>query len=244
MSQLQISTSFNIELGFELAPLHKRIIACLLDSFVMYVYAFVALAAISSSFSEVFNGTTDADIILLFLIAIPFLFYHLLSEILMNGESIGKRMMGLKIISLDGNSASISQYALRWFLRPIDFMFTSYLGGLICAAATKNGQRLGDLAAGTTVVSKKLPYQINQTIFKEVSVENYTVSFPQVMKLSDRDINTINTIVNQYQQNKSKIYVDTIAEKVKTVLDIQTQEDPIYFLEILLRDYNYLSQKK
>jgi uncharacterized RDD family membrane protein YckC len=242
MSQLQIATSFNIELGFELAPLHKRIIACIIDGFIMWVYIISALTAISTSIGEILDGD-DTNIILLFVLAVPFLFYHLLSEILMNGQSIGKRIMGLKIISLDGNAASFSQYAIRWFLRPIDFTFTSYIGGLIAAASTKNGQRIGDLAAGTTVVSKKLPYNINQTIFKEIQADNYIVQFPQVMRLSDRDINTINNILQQNQKSNMHSYVDTIAEKVKTVLDIQTDRDPVYFLETLMRDYNYLSQK-
>jgi uncharacterized RDD family membrane protein YckC len=244
MSQLVINTSFNIELGFELAPLHKRMIAYVLDGFIMFAYIYIVFFILGTSIDGVFDNDSKYSMIFIFILLTPVIFYHLLSEILMNGESIGKKVMGIRIISLDGNAPTMSQYALRWFLRAIDFSFTSLMGGLICAAITKNGQRIGDLAAGTTVVSKKLPYSIDQTIFKPISAETYKVSYPQVMRLSDRDINTINNIILQHNKSRMHQYVDTIAEKVKTVLEIETTEEPILFLETLLNDYNYLSQKQ
>jgi len=244
MSQLVINTSFNIELGFELAPIHKRIIAYLLDTFIIVVYLLTVLYAMSSSLSDLFNDDNGLGFVVSFLIACPILFYHLASEVLLNGESVGKKIMGLKVISMDGNSPTLSQYALRWFLRPIDFAFTSNLGGIICTAITKHGQRIGDLAADTTVVSKKLPYSIDNTIFKDVNKEAYHVSYPQVMRLSDRDLNTINNILQQHRKSNMYNYVVTIAEKVKTVLEINTGEEAYNFLETLLSDYNYLSQNK
>jgi uncharacterized RDD family membrane protein YckC len=243
MSQLVINTSFNIELGFELAPIHKRIIASLLDLFIMVVYVFTVFEILHTSFSKLIENDNKYSAFLYFLLFCPILFYHLLSEIIWNGQSIGKRLLGLRVISIDGNNPSLSQYALRWFLRPIDFAFTSYIGGLICVAVTKNGQRIGDLAAGTTLVSNKLPYRIDQTIFKNITSETYTVTYPQVMRLSDRDLNTINNVLQQHSKNNMAQYVASIANKVKAVLDIESDEDATIFLEILLRDYNFLSQK-
>jgi hypothetical protein len=64
------------------------------------------------------------------------------------------------------------------------------------------------------------------------------------MRLSDRDLNTINNILQQHRKSNMYNYVVTIAEKVKTVLDINTGEEAYNFLETLLSDYNYLSQNK
>jgi hypothetical protein len=64
------------------------------------------------------------------------------------------------------------------------------------------------------------------------------------MRLSDRDLNTINNILQQHRKSNMYNYVVTIAEKVKTVLDINTDEEAYNFLETLLSDYNYLSQNK
>jgi uncharacterized RDD family membrane protein YckC len=242
--QLTISTSFNIDLGFELAPIHKRILATILDMLVQIVYIYLLAISLFTGAHPVIDDSGDYYILWVFLLFSPVLFYHLLSEVLMEGESIGKRVMGLHVISLDGNKPTFSQYLLRWFLRSIDFSFTSYVGGLICSAVTKNSQRIGDLAAGTTVVSNKLPYSINNTIFKFVDEKTYQVSYPEVMKLSDRDINTVNNILQQHRKTNSLQYVITIAEKIQTVLKITTTESPESFLDTLLTDYNYLSTKK
>ncbi len=244
MQQLVIPTSFNIDLGFELAPIHKRILAFLVDIFIQFIYIISLTYAFSLAKISLFDDDNGISIFLIFLLISPVLFYHLLSETLMDGESIGKRIFGIKVISLDGNTPSLSQYLLRWFLRTVDFGTTSCLGGIICSAVTKNGQRIGDLAAGTTVVSKKLPYKIDNTIFKNINETNYQVTYPQVMRLSDRDINTINNILQQHRKSDMQNYMVTISDKIKTVLNITTQENPADFLDTLLNDYNYLSQKR
>jgi uncharacterized RDD family membrane protein YckC len=243
MSQLVINTSFNIELGFEIAPIHKRIFAVFIDLFVMYVYykvvSIIFVGSIIKFYEKDFENLYFYD----FLIFIPITFYPLLSEVLLKGESIGKRLMGLRLISLDGNTPTLSQYAIRWFLWPIDIVSSLGIIAFLSIIITKNGQRLGDLAAGTTLVSKKLPYSIDQTIFKAVSVDTYKVCYPQVMRLSDRDLNTINNILQQHKNSNVSQYIDTIAQKVKTVLEIESEYDSVWFLETLLNDYNYLSQK-
>ena len=77
MSQLVINTSFNIELGFALAPIHKRIIAYLLDTFIIVVYLLTVLYAMSSNISDMFDEDNGIGFLLSFLIACPILFYHL-----------------------------------------------------------------------------------------------------------------------------------------------------------------------
>jgi hypothetical protein len=69
MSQLVINTSFNIELGFELAPIHKRIIAYLLDTFIIVVYLLTVLYAMSSNISDMFDEDNGIGFLLSFLIA-------------------------------------------------------------------------------------------------------------------------------------------------------------------------------
>jgi uncharacterized RDD family membrane protein YckC len=241
MSQLVINTSFNIDLGFELAPLHKRIFATLVDYFLLLLYLYIIINAVFDQVRQIEND--GLELLVSLLLVAPAYLYFFYMEILMNGQTIGKRLFNLKVISLDGNKPSNSQLALRWFLRTIDFSFSFFLVGLISSAVTKNGQRIGDLAAGTTVVSDKLPYNIDNTIFKRVS-EDYNVQFAEVMKLSDRDINTINNVLNQHYKSSMNNYVVSIAEKIKTVLNIQTSMHAVDFLETLLNDYNYLSQNK
>jgi hypothetical protein len=164
-------------------------------------------------------------------------------EILMKGQSVGKRIMKIKVISLTGNNASIEQYFLRFLLRGIDFTMSSYMVGLLFSAMSSKGQRLGDYVAGTTVVSTRLPYSIDDTIFK-ITSKDYKVSFPEVMKLSDNDINTINKVLNFGKKNNSYEYVDNVTEQIKKALEIESNLENFIFLEILLNDYNYLSSNR
>src|SRR5436190_6702385 len=119
MSTIRITTSQNIELDYDLGSLGERIVAYLLDLLIIAAYAVtIMIMVFSSSFSR-FSMMT------IFLLFLPVVFYDLLSEVFLNGQSVGKKVMKIRVISLDGGSATISQYLLRWIFRLIDFSFTS-----------------------------------------------------------------------------------------------------------------------
>jgi uncharacterized RDD family membrane protein YckC len=148
-------------------------------------------------------------------LVLPTLFYSFLTELWLNGQTIGKKILRIRVVSLDGGEATLGQTLLRWFLRFYEwgFIFTFIFyhnpvigflillfGGIttvILIAVTNNNQRLGDLVAGTVVVNTRSQLTVNDTIFMEVNSADYKVSFPDVMRLSDRDINTIKGVVTQ-----------------------------------------------
>ena len=81
---------------------------------------------------------------------LPVVFYDLISEILLDGQSVGKKVMGIKVVSLNGAQPSLGQYLLRWVFRIVDFSFSGSLVAVIMVAVTEKKQRLGDMLAGTT----------------------------------------------------------------------------------------------
>jgi hypothetical protein len=166
-------------------------------------------------------------------------------------------------MSLEGGDPTISQYLLRWFFRvwewPLVFsfvlpdfwvilqLFSVGFSGLIVViiiAVTNKSQRLGDLAANTVVVNSKIQSSIHDTIFMEVTNKNYEVMFPGVMKLSDRDINTIKTVLNDLYKTRRYETAHRIADRIKTVLKIDTDLEVDMFLERLIADYNYMATKE
>jgi hypothetical protein len=76
-----------------------------------------------------------------------------------------------------------------------------------------------------------------------INETNYLVTFPEVLKLSDRDINTIKNVVNLYHKESNTQTCDRLALKVQEVLHINSETYSINFLETLLADYNYLATK-
>jgi len=261
MHPVAVSTPFNIDLEFEIAAFHKRLLAWFADLLILLLYARGMKFFLQEAFVYKDNAyPLGLDI---FLVTIPMLFYHLFMESIFQGQSLGKRMAGIRVISLEGGEPDIGQYLLRWIFRvwewPLVFGFVQMhslgiyfqivatgLSGLlvvIIIAVTNKSQRLGDLAAGTTVVETRYNYSLEDTLFLDVAVPDYKVIFPEVMRLSDRDINAIKTVIKQTAATRRYDTAHRVAIKIKDVLKIESDLDVMDFLEKLLADYNYLATK-
>ncbi|HNO99634.1 MAG TPA: RDD family protein, partial [Ferruginibacter sp.] len=211
MSLIQIATPFNIDIEFEIAEFHKRLLAYLIDFVLLLIYLFGSATFL---FGTIRLGSENLGFGIL-VVLLPMLFYSLLTELWMGGQTVGKKIMKIKVVSLDGGEATLGQYLIRWFLRFYEwsfiiistFYFNIFLGfillfiggiaSIIIISVTAKNQRLGDLAAGTVVVNTKTKLTIDDTIFIDIRKTDYKVMFPQVMRLSDRDINTIKGVLTQ-----------------------------------------------
>jgi hypothetical protein len=83
---------------------------------------------------------------------------------------------------------------------------------------------------------------IEETVFQEVA-DNYVPSFPQIMHLSDKDINAIKSILEAARRKGDFNMAAAASEKIKAHLKIDSTMSPFDFLDTLLKDYNYLSVK-
>ncbi len=263
MSIIRIATVFNIELEFEPAEVPRRVLAYLIDFTILVLYFLSAKFVLykgSAAGPDELQSMMGLDILV---ISTPLLLYSLVSEILLHGQSLGKRLTDIRVISLDGKEPSVGQYIIRWMFRVFEWPFffgyamftgnnlfsfiivTGFLGiGVITAIAiTPKNQRLGDLAANTAVVKTTSAYNVNDTLFVNIADENYKATFPEVLKLSDRDINTILRILRIYHQHRKSEICNRLANKIKTVLHIETDMEDIAFLKKLIVDYNFLANK-
>ena len=261
MPTVQINTAFNVGLDFEIAPFHKRLLAYIIDFAILATYLF----SMKYLLHEVIGISYDSGIgIDLLVISLPMLLYSLLTETLLNGQTIGKKLMQIRVISLEGGEPTFGQFVLRWITKFFEWPF---LFGYIYASATaliaymistgffgvavvivilvsKKSQRFGDMAAGTVVVDAKSFMSVQDTIFMNVNTENYKVSFPEVMRLSDNDINTIKTVLIQARKNHNHDICIRVEYKIKDVLKIESALSAVDFLEKLLEDYNYLATRE
>ena len=83
---------------------------------------------------------------------------------------------------------------------------------------------------------------MSDTVFLQVA-DNYIPSFPQIMQLSDKDINAIKGILDTARKKGDFELAAMASEKIKHHLKIESDLSPFDFLDILLKDYNYLSTK-
>ena len=261
MSVIRIMTNFNIELEFPAAPFHRRLFAWIIDLVVLFIYARIAI--------EILNDVSRNEKIyrlLIIIFLIPFLCYHLICEVTMNGQSFGKKIMRIRVVNENGGQPGIGQFVIRWLIRTSDLMavviilmapvavqfgegdffwsFAIPMGlfftDIILVNASKKNQRLGDMLAHTLLIRASQNHSIEDTVFLNIA-ENYKPSFPQVMQLSDRDMNSLKGILDTAKKRGDFNLASMASDKIKNHLNIETTLSPFDFLEVLLKDYNYLS---
>ncbi|HVW94617.1 MAG TPA: RDD family protein [Mucilaginibacter sp.] len=237
MQTIRITTPQNIDIDYEVAGLGERIVARLID---MALFVIVFLAGIIITASTASSGSGITLTILLIVFAALFVFYDIICELMMNGQSLGKRIMKIKVISLNGARPSFGQYLLRWLFRIVDFTLTFQGGALICAAVSEKTQRIGDIVAGTTLIKTHPRTQFDQVSFAPV-IENYTPVFMEVSQLSDKDIALIHEVINNYYKTGNGHVVYNAARRTAEILAITKPPgmDDLRFLQTIVKDYSH-----
>lgn len=165
--QLSIDTPENVTFGYRVAGIGSRFLAALVDSTLIVVLLvltsllFWLLLIILEqtgivSLSDAAGGPGRLAAWLaagLGLLSFAFLWgYYILFELLWNGQSPGKRWVGLRVIRTDGAPITLVESIVRNLVRLIDFLPAYYGIGVVVMFIHSQSRRLGDLAAGTLVV--------------------------------------------------------------------------------------------
>ena len=244
MLQLDVETGQNVIIRKDLANVGERIAAQLIDYSVMFAY--LLLVSLISDVSFTYNSDKTVFVYLLF---IPVFFYALLSEIFMQGQSLGKKALKIKVVKVSGAQPTVGSYIIRWLFKVIEGNFAFLFGSpaIITIAANGKGQRLGDLVAKTSVISLKRNESLENTIFVELP-EEYSLEYPETEKLELSDIKTIKDVIRHYKKDVSNsasvsMIKDTV-EAVKQKTGVETSAIPLMFLQSILADYNYLHKSQ
>lgn len=239
MNTVSITTSQNIELEYDLGSVGDRVLGRIIDFVVLAAYVIIIFAIIGfGNLGEFFDGKAWLMIGLF----LPVVFYDLLCEVLLNGQSAGKKVMGIKVISLTGEQPSLSQYLIRWLFRLVDFSFSGSIVALVMVAASEKKQRLGDLIANTVLVKTKPRTHFSDTIYTPTPVVDYKVTYPEVIALKDRDIQLVKEVIMSVYKSKNLLLAHQAKEKIEQVLNIKSQHfEPMDFLRTVLADYNHLT---
>lgn len=241
MDAIKINTTQNVDLEYEAAGLGYRLLATLLDIIFMSVYIALLLFCLGMAGylnQHLFSGGHFVLFTLLSIASLPVLLYHFLSETFMNGQSLGKRIMGIKVVKLDGSQAGVGSYLLRSVFRIIDIHVMNGVVALICIPVSDKSQRLGDMAAGTTVIKKNSSVSLRDTILYR-QIQDYTIVFQQVSLLSDKDIAIIKEILEHSMRNGKAENLKALADKVKTKMGVSVNWKDADFLNTVLLDYSH-----
>lgn len=242
---IRINTTQNVLISYQPAGAGDRILASLLDS--LFTIAYIVLMAFvvgfitnTMDYSD-HRGMKIGAIYSIFLL--PVMFYNLLMEQFFNGQSLGKKIMKIKVLKLDGSQPNFGAYLVRWVFRIVDVMLFNGLVALITVAVSDKAQRLGDMAAGTTVVSLKQKVSLQNTILYRPRVEHKIV-FHEVNKLSDKDVGIIKEVFEHCTKNSDYISLKQLVIKVKTKMEITSSMPDSQFIKVVLLDYSQYQFEK
>ncbi|MBK5270662.1 MAG: RDD family protein [Bacteroidia bacterium] len=269
MSTVRIPTNFNIDLDFEVPEFYRRMLAWLLDIALLFFYIKIAneVFKVIIGNRHIFDSDESYNIQFMNIILwLPVFIYHPICEITMNGQSFGKKLTGLQVVNETGGRPAISQFLIRWLIRTADIMIIvlilynvlvlmdsrllwALIGSIllvitdvVLVVSTEKSQRLGDILAKTILIRTQAKGSIEETVFQEVA-DNYVPVYPQIMQLSDRDINAIKSILETAMKKNDINMAASAGQKIKAHLKINSSLSPFEFLAVLLKDYNYLSVK-
>lgn len=240
MSNLQINTTQNVNLDYKIVSIGERILAFLIDGFLLYLYA-VLVQLIGEAISYVYDDSwTQRGLV--GLIFLPAMFYSLWMHSFFNGRTVGKLLLKMRVVRVDGTPVHWSNYLVRWMLRLVDIWI--FLGsiGLLTILFSERRQRLGDAAAGTVVISTKNKTKVSHTILEEIS-ETYVPQFTNVTLLTDKDARIIKDTFLIARKGSDYKTLKALRDKVESILNTKSELYDVQYLDTVLKDYNFYTQR-
>ena len=240
MSNLQINTTQNVYLDYKIVSIGERIVALLIDVFILYLYL-ILVQYIGKAIGYIYEDTwTQRG--LMSLIFLPAMFYSLIMHSLFNGRTVGKLLLKMRVVRVDGSPVHWSNYLVRWMLRLVDIWLFLGAIGLLSILFSQKRQRLGDAAAGTVVISTKNKTKVSHTILEEVA-DTYVPKFTNVTILSDKDVRLIKDTYRIAKNSKDYKTLKALRVKVESVLATESELYDAQYLDTVLKDYNFYTQK-
>jgi len=245
MRSIDIRTTQNVTISYELATAGDRMIAFIIDGLIKILVSFVAVWLFALM---PYSITRHFDVFFIYLFYIPLWMLPLLiMESTMNGQTLGKRAMKIKVIKLDGRQPTFYDYLLRWCFRLVDVYGTMGITGSVMVASTEYAQRMGDVVSNTTVVriSNRLKISLKDVLNIE-SIQNYTPVYPGIRNFRESDILLIKMAIERYQKYRNEAHkkaVRELATAMKEKLEVEQDiGEPIPFLRTLIKDYIVLTR--
>jgi len=236
MDNFQIETAQNVNIFHNVAGVGERIVAFLIDGLLIFAY-YILVSFVFSNFS-----IADENYFMVAMVmGLPPFVYHLLWETFWDGRSPGKAVMKLRVVKIDGSKPVFSSFLLRWLLRLVDITACFGSVALFTILFNGKGQRLGDLAATTTVITEKKTITFSQTILAEVPTD-YTPTYQGVTIFKDSEMQTIKNVYQDAKRKGNHKVINSLSTKVATVMKITPEQTPIKFLDVVIKDYNFYTQ--
>ncbi len=249
MKKVEILTASTIPIQYETASLMNRGVALFLDTLAKLIYVLIITVIFSLFITAVglYDNEMISIILQFVLIGLPLMFYSLILEYLLKGQTLGKLIMGIRVISHTGENASFNDYVMRWTFRIVD-VWLSFGGlGAILISTSENGQRLGDILSQTYVIKSKSTqlYTIGD-ILKIKTKAVHQPTYLGVTKFTDDDMIILKNTISRYKKYPNQAHKEAVillVERFVEALNLpEVPDKKIAFLQRILQDYIVLTR--
>lgn len=235
MSKINVTSAQNVSLQYELASLGERIGAFLID-YILFVILFWLFKIIQISL-----GDSAGDIVWVFYVLIIF-FYSLVSEIFFSGQSIGKRIVKLRVVRASGEKLIPYDCVIRWSSRWLDIHTAFGIVGVVNILSTKKHQRIGGVLSDTIVVKINPGKRMKlEHLLKLKTNKGLELEFPRVREFNDEEMLTVKNAIAQIKKNNNKAHKELLNELVEVVCERMGIEkkpkDSLGFLNRVIKEY-------
>ncbi len=240
MENFQIQTAQNVTIKQNLAGIGQRLAAFLLDMlFLSLFYYFIFYLLGKTGMLDRFKTWTFISVLML-----PYFLYYPIMQYFNNGQTFGKQLVKIRVVKIDNSHPRLGDFLIRWVIRLFEISMIPGLGLLVILLNDKN-QRLGDIAARTTVVSEQKKAKLDHSIFEDIDTA-YQPGFAQAAYLSEKDAQLIKKVFVEAKKIGDRAILSELSKKIENILQIQRPKGMRYhiFIDTVLKDYNYFASNQ
>jgi uncharacterized RDD family membrane protein YckC len=238
-----IDTPENIEFGYDIAGIGSRFLAAIIDTLLIgiaeiIILLVVGLAVQSLSLAE--SVLTAAGAVLGFVVLWG---YYVAFELAWNGQSPGKRLLGLRVVREGGRPITAIASIIRNLIRLVDFLPFLYGIGVVAMFVDRRSRRLGDLAAGVLVVRERAEVTLESLTTRPLPLPQVPINgilLPTIATLNETDYGLVQEFLAQRNDLAREIRLRLALQLVRGLeqrMAVQSSMQPEPFLEQVAASY-------
>lgn len=240
MKTIEINTSFNVIIKFNLANVFERGAAYLIDLLIIWaIVGFISLFAYQIA-------SSPSPYLFLYFAAPLMFFYTIVSEVFSNGQTIGKKALKIQVVRIDGKRTKPIDFMMRWIFRLLDIYSSGGILGVIVITASPQSQRLGDILANTCLIKiKEVPETSLIFLNKLNELQKQQPVYTEVKNLTESDLMLVKEALSRYEQFPNQAHKEAISElvhRIESELQIKCTTAPKEFLKQLIKDFVILTR--
>lgn len=233
---ISVKTPQNVVIDYEYAEGYQRVIAFIVDAIIIWISSLILVFI-----AELFRS---AEMLFMVIAMCNGFFYTLWQENVFKGRTVGKMILGIKVIKLDGSRPQFSDYFLRWIFRGIEGVYSFFSIAVVLFVVSEKRQRLGDMLASTTVVSTRF----NEKRLSLAKIQDFTSGktyeqkFEHINRFSEEEMVLIKSCLYRKGKHKNEAHNKLFNDMVKRIaarlelkkLPTKTKEQ---FVKDVIKDY-------